>query len=118
MLLAHVYLGPVNGTSQSLVGAGIRAITSATLVLVTNIVGMGLGPLVAGIISDAMAGAFDLGGGALRYAILCTLVANIGSALFYAYSARLLPADLPAHGKRGREAVAPEPGAPAVPDAS
>jgi predicted MFS family arabinose efflux permease len=112
MLLGHAYLGPVNGTSQSLVGAGIRAVTSATLVLVTNIVGMGLGPVVTGVISDTLAASFGLGDGALRYAVLCTLVANLGSALLYGRAAVLLPADLPGHGRSGPATTTPAPVAP------
>lgn len=109
MFLAHTYLGPVNGTSQSLVGAGMRAMTSATLVLVTNIIGMGLGPVVAGAISDLLASTLGLGGGALRYAILCTLLANVGSALFYGYAATQLPKDLPGERRPPRTADVPRP---------
>lgn len=99
-LLTSVYLAPVNATSQSLVSAGMRATTSATLVFVTNIIGLGMGPFVTGIISDVFSVQFGFGSDALRYAILCTLLVNVFSAWAYLAAARRLPTD--GAGKLGR----------------
>ncbi len=91
--LTQIYIGPVNATQQSLVGPGMRAMISATLVFVVNIIGMGLGPLITGVISDLLQAD---GGGihSLRYAILMTLAANVIAALLYGRAAGLLPRDL------------------------
>ncbi|MGE0665836.1 MAG: spinster family MFS transporter [Sphingomonadales bacterium] len=92
LAVTHMYIGPVNATQQSLVPPGMRAMTSATLVFVTNIVGMGLGPLIAGMISDTLRTG-GAGADSLRYAVLATLAANVLAAAFYSCSAWLLPRD-------------------------
>jgi hypothetical protein len=51
-LLFNVYLGSTIATTQSLVGLRMRATASAILMLVANIIGLGLGPLSVGILSD------------------------------------------------------------------
>ncbi|MBI1180681.1 MAG: MFS transporter [Alphaproteobacteria bacterium] len=99
-LLSQMYLGPVTGTAQSLVSARMRAVTSATLVIVTNVIGLSMGPLLTGIVSDSLRAAY--GDDGLRYAILCTLCANLASGVCYLVAARHLPADrgvTPSHGE-------------------
>lgn len=96
-VLTSAYLGPVNGTSQSLVKPGMRAVTSATLVFVTNIIGMGLGPLFTGILSDWFSLGFNMGPDSLRYAILCTLLANVFAGIAYAYASRFVDRDMKAN---------------------
>lgn len=91
-LLSQMYLGPVTGTAQSLVGPGMRAVTSATLVVITNIIGLSLGPLITGALSDHLRVSFGAADG-LRYAILFTLAANVLSCICYAVAARYLPGD-------------------------
>lgn len=98
--LTSVFIGPVNATSQSLVSPRMRATTAATLVFVTNIIGLGLGPFSAGIISDIFNVRFGMGAEALRYAIMCTLVVNVFSVWAYFRAAQYLRID--AVGKFGR----------------
>ena len=69
----------------------MRAITSATLVVVTNIIGLSLGPLITGALSDGLRAAYGADG--LRYAIMLTLIANVLSCICYAFAARFLPGD-------------------------
>ncbi len=90
-LLSQMYLGPVTGTAQSLVGSGMRAITSAVLVVVTAVIGMSCGPLITGVLSDHLREAHGADG--LRYAIMFTLVANVLSCICYILAARFLPGD-------------------------
>lgn len=54
--LTAAYLGPALAISHSLVQQRMRALTSAILFFVINLIGMGLGPLSIGILSDALAG--------------------------------------------------------------
>jgi len=49
------YLAPCIAMSHGLVGIRMRALASAILFLVLNLVGLGLGPLVIGAISDTLA---------------------------------------------------------------
>ena len=54
-ILGALYLGPCIATCHSLVSPGMRAMASAILYFVLNIIGLGLGPLTVGILSDAFA---------------------------------------------------------------
>jgi MFS family permease len=60
--------GPLFGTLQTLVPERMRAVSLAIIYLFANLIGMGLGPLLAGALSDALRPAF--GEDSLRYALL------------------------------------------------
>jgi hypothetical protein len=60
--------GPLFALVQSLVSPGVRARAIAVLYLFANLVGMGLGPLASGMLSDAFAPQF--GAASLRVALL------------------------------------------------
>jgi MFS transporter, Spinster family, sphingosine-1-phosphate transporter len=61
--------GPLYSTVQTLIPAPLRAMSIAIVLFCGNLVGMGLGPLAAGVLSDALRPAF--GQESLRYALLC-----------------------------------------------
>lgn len=60
--------GPLFATIQTLVPATMRAMSIALVFLFANLIGMGLGPLAAGVLSDALQPWF--GQESLRYALL------------------------------------------------
>lgn len=60
--------GPIMGTTQTIVPSRMRAMSIALTYLFANLVGMGLGPLAAGRLSDALLPRF--GNESLRYALL------------------------------------------------
>jgi MFS family permease len=60
--------GPVFATIQTLVPARMRATSIAFLYLFSNLIGLGLGPLAAGVLSDTLRPHF--GEESLRYALL------------------------------------------------
>jgi MFS family permease len=66
-----VGIGPMLATMQTLVAPRMRAMSIALVYLFANLIGMGLGPLAVGALSDAMQP--SLGDESLRYAlvILC-----------------------------------------------
>ena len=66
--LIGYYLGPTFAMMQSLVGPSMRATAAAFLLLVINLVGLGLGPVAVGALSDALIAYF--GADALRMALL------------------------------------------------
>jgi predicted MFS family arabinose efflux permease len=70
--LAYVWLAPVVTAVQHLVAAHMRATASASFLLINNLIGLGLGTVVLGALSDAFAG--WAGNEALRYAMLSGLV--------------------------------------------
>jgi MFS family permease len=61
--LGTLWYGPVYGTAQSVVPPHMRATTAAILLLVINLIGLGLGPLFVGALSDGAANLFLNGTG-------------------------------------------------------
>jgi MFS family permease len=94
-LLGGMYLGPTFAMTQSLVRPRMRAMASAILLFVINIIGLGLGPQGVGILSDLLADSF--GTESLRYALLVVVVSfALWSIVHYALAARSLREDLQA----------------------
>ncbi|HSG59428.1 MAG TPA: MFS transporter [Woeseiaceae bacterium] len=67
-LTSNFYLAPVLGQTQSLVSLRMRAVASAIMLLVINVIGLALGPPVTGLISDLLLPRF--GDDSMRYALL------------------------------------------------
>ena len=91
-LLHGMYLGPSVAVAHRLVPASMRALTSAILFLVMNLVGLGFGPLVVGMISDLLAPA--LGTESLRWAMSIILVMSVASTTLFFVSAKRMVVDL------------------------
>jgi predicted MFS family arabinose efflux permease len=62
------YAGPTFALMQRLVADEMRATTLAVVMLLANVVGMGMGPQIVGILSDALRPAF--GTDSLRYSMM------------------------------------------------
>lgn len=56
LALAAMYLGPAVAITHRLVPPGMRAMSSAVLFFIINMIGLGLGPTVVGLASDAIRG--------------------------------------------------------------
>lgn len=94
-VLFNVYLGNTIATTHSLVGLRMRALSSAILFLILNIIGLGLGPWTTGMLSDYLQP--TLGAESLRYAMLYVLPAVMfWSACHFLLAARSLRVDLAA----------------------
>ena len=94
-VLLKVYLGSTIATSHSLVGLRMRAMSSAILILIINILGLGLGPWIVGMLSDYLEP--NLGVESLRYAMLYLLPAIMFWSVCHFYlAARNLREDLAA----------------------
>jgi MFS family permease len=92
-LLGAMYLGPTFAMAQGLARPHMRALVSAILLFVINLVGLGLGPQVVGLASDVLKS--DLGAESVRYALLwVVLIGAAWSTLHYVLAARTLRADL------------------------
>ena len=70
----------------------MRALASAILFFVLNIIGLGLGPFVGGIISDALQP--TLGVDALRWALSNSVIASVLSALCFYMASKSIRKDL------------------------
>jgi MFS family permease len=91
-ILINTYLGPCLAISHSLVPPAMRALTSAILFFVLNLIGLGMGPLTAGVLSEYFSQSY--GDDGLRYAMLVVAaIASIGVLMFW-LAARRLPHDL------------------------
>lgn len=88
----NTYLGPALAISHGIVPPAMRAQTSAILFFVLNLIGLGLGPLTAGLLSDWYQPRF--GEDSLRYAMLSVALLSSPSIVLYLLAARRLPADL------------------------
>jgi hypothetical protein len=79
-------LGPVLALTQTLAKVRMRALASALVTLVVNLIGAGPGPLTVGVSSDLLA---SFGPSSIRYALLVPAVtAQFGAALFFSRGAR------------------------------
>lgn len=92
LVLKTFYLGPCIAISHALVPPGMRALTSAALFFVINMIGLGLGPFLTGLTSDLLQPAY--GDQSLRYAMLSTLQVALLAIAMFAMAAKRLPADL------------------------
>ena len=92
-LLHNVYLGCSIATTHALVGLRMRATASAILLLVLNVIGLGLGPFLVGLLSDSLAPSY--GSESLRYAMVILLPSiMLISTGFFFYAARSIRDDL------------------------
>ena len=92
VMLQNTYIGPVIAVAHALVAPAMRALTSAVLFFILNLIGLGLGPLTVGILSDAYQPHF--GADSLRYAMLTAALVSSPSILLFFLGARRLGADL------------------------
>jgi hypothetical protein len=93
-LLNSLWLGPAFGTIQNLAPMRMRALASAILLFILNIIGLGLGPLLVGVASDLLSGVFGVE--SLRYAILFSTVAYFWAGAHFLLAARSIRQDLDA----------------------
>jgi sugar phosphate permease len=92
-IVGPMYLGPTFAITQGLVKVGMRALASAILLFILNMIGLGLGPWFVGMLSDALAPTYgvDSLGTALLWVVV---VGNAWSTLHYLLAARTLREDL------------------------
>jgi len=90
---SNFWYGPGTLAIQRLAGPHSRATALAISLFVNSVVGLGLGPLVMGALSDAFAPALGTGEG-LRAAVLIGLAAGLASALLYWLSSHSIAADV------------------------
>jgi MFS family permease len=92
IVLASMFFGPSFAVAQGLGTLRTRAVATSLLLLVQTLVGLGLGPLVAGILSDHLkpiVGDHD----SLRWALASIGVVNLWAAAHYFIGARSIRQD-------------------------
>ena len=86
-----LWLGPVTTAVQNLVAQPQRATASASFLLINNFIGLGLGPLFIGGLSDALTSTYGVE--ALRYAAVSTTLFYIAAGVMMLFAARRLTRD-------------------------
>jgi MFS family permease len=92
VVLSGFFLGPGFALMQRLVPDDMRATTLAVVMLLANLIGMGLGPQIVGILSDALRPA--LGADSLRYAMLAMATLGLWAAWHFRQVAHTVTDDL------------------------
>jgi sugar phosphate permease len=100
--IGAMYLGPTFAITQSLVGIRERALAGALLLFVINLIGLGLGPLLTGVLSDVFKARMTGDGiseaaavaEGLRWSLCVMVCVNVWSAFHYIRSASALRKDL------------------------
>lgn len=91
-LLNSLWLGPAFGTIQNLAPMRMRAMASALVLFILNIIGLGLGPFLVGVLSDLLNPSYGIE--SLRYAILIATVAYFWAGAHFILAGRTLREDL------------------------
>ena len=86
ILFASMYLGPVIALTHRLVKVRMRALASAILLFILNIIGLGLGPQAVGILNDVLAPQF--GDEAVRYSLLTSAASKLAAVALFLLAAK------------------------------
>ena len=89
--LGLAWLGPVLAALQQLVPPSMRATASALFLFINNLIGIGLGSTLIGVLSDVLR--VRAGVESLRYAILAGTGFYVVAAMFYLFASRHLERD-------------------------
>ena len=95
VLVANAYLGASIAVMHGMVGAQMRAVSSAIFFLVLNIIGLGLGPWTVGVYSDFLFA--EYGKESLRYSLLTVIpIVGVWASAHFFMAAKTLREDLAA----------------------
>jgi len=89
---ASFFFGPSFAMAQGLAPPSRRAVAASVLLFIQTMIGLGLGPLITGMIGDALEP--SLGSQALRIALVLVGMINIWSALHYWLASRTVREDI------------------------
>ena len=90
--MAAVFFGPSFAMTQAIATLRMRSVATSLLLLVQTLIGQGIGPWLAGYISDQLAP--SIGRSSLRYSLVIVGLVNVWAALHYLIGARTLRQDL------------------------
>lgn len=92
--LGNFYQATTFSQTQGLVSLRMRSVAAAVLLFILNIIGLGLGPQVVGILSDLLSPAYGVE--SLRYSLLICALVNLWAAFHYYVAGKHLADDLAA----------------------
>ena len=92
-ILANAYLGATIASVHGMVGLRMRAVASALLFFILNIIGLGMGPTTVGLVSDSLVDQHDVD--SLRYAMMYIVPSSMFiSGALYVLASRYIREDL------------------------
>ena len=92
LILGSMFFGPSFAMSQGLATLRTRAVATSLTLFMQTLIGLGLGPLLAGAISDYLHP--TMGDDSLRYGLAIVGIVNIWAAVHYFRGARTVREDL------------------------
>ena len=92
VLLGNFYQATTFSQTQGISELRMRAVAAGILLFIINIIGLGFGPQVVGVISDLLSDRY--GTESLRYALLICSLVNIWAGIHYFLAGRHLKDDL------------------------
>lgn len=94
-LFNAMWFGSVHTTQQGVAPPHMRATATALLLLVLNLIGLGLGPLAVGLLSDWLAGAWHLGPArGVQWALVLSSFVGLVPAYLFWTARRSIPLEL------------------------
>ena len=90
--LSGMFAAPTYALVQSLAPLRMRAMASAVLLFVLNLIGLGLGPTIVGFLNDALAPRF--GDQSIRYSLLLLALLNLWGVIHSMIAARSVKSEL------------------------
>jgi predicted MFS family arabinose efflux permease len=103
IIFAAMHLGPAIAVTYQLVKVRMRALASAILLFILNMIGLGLGPLLVGIVSDALAPAH--GPLSIRYSLMIVAASKFIAIWMFWSASKSLVKDLEAKNRWRASAV-------------
>ena len=96
VLLGNFYQATTFSQTQGISELRMRAVAAGILLFIVNIIGLGFGPQMVGLVSDLLSDSY--GSESLRYALLICSLVNIWAAFHYYMGGRYLKDDLVTEG--------------------
>ena len=92
VLLGMAYSAPTCAMTQAVVRVRARSLAVAVHLLMVNLIGLGLGPVIIGGLNDWLHPTY--GDAAIRYTMLVAVLTNTAAVVFYFIAARTVRRDI------------------------
>jgi MFS family permease len=87
-----VYVGPIVGVSHSVVKVGMRAFSTSVLYLISELLGLGVGPFLIGVFNDHYGRQYGIG--VIRYSMATAAVTTFLGGIAFIVAAQFLKHDV------------------------
>jgi MFS family permease len=91
-MMSPVHVGPIVAASHSVVKVGMRAFSTSVVYLISELIGLGLGPFLIGVFNDHYAHSFGVG--VIRYSMSTAAITTLVGGLLFILGAQFLQRDM------------------------